>query len=177
MNKAIFLDRDNTLIEDKEGHIHEIEKFKLLDGVIEGLKKLSETDYKLIIVTDQGGGIGRGLYTEEDYEKFNNHMLNIFKENGIRIDKVYHCPHHPDLNCSCRKPKPGMLLKAKEEFDVDINKSWFLGDKVRDIETGKSVNVKMIGVIGYEEDREKLESANPDYVVDNFLEAVEIILK
>jgi len=170
------LDRDNTLIEDRDGHIHEIEKFKLLDGVIEGLKKLTESDYKLIIVTDQGGGIGRGLYSVEDYEKFSNHMLNIFKENGIRIDRVYYCPHHPDLGCDCRKPKPGMLEKATKDFSINVDESWFVGDKVRDIKTGQAFGVRMIGVVGLEEDRETLEKANPNYVVDNFLEAVEIIL-
>lgn len=175
MNKALFLDRDNVLVEGLEGYVHEIEKFKLLDGVIEGLRLLSETDYKIIIITNQGG-IGRGYYTEEDYRKFTEHMLDIFRENDIRIDGVYYCPHNPDLNCDCRKPKSGMFEQAKKDFDIDYKMSWMIGDKTKDIEAGKNINAKTIAVIGPENTKEELERANPDYIVNNFLNATKIIL-
>lgn len=175
MNRAVFSDRDNVLVEDLEGYIYEIEKFKLLDGVIEGLRLLNETDYKVIIITNQTG-IGSGYYTKEDYKKFTEHMLNIFRKNSIRIDAIYYCPHHPDLNCDCRKPKSGMFEQAKIDFDIDYKMSWMIGDKTKDVEAGKNIKAKTIAVIGPEQTREKLEKANPDYIADNFLEAVKIIL-
>ena len=119
MNRAVFSDRDNVLVEDLEGYIYEIEKFKLLDGVIEGLRLLNETDYKVIIITNQTG-IGSGYYTKENYKKFTEHMLNIFRKNSIRIDEIYYCPHHPK----------GIIEKYSfERASIQYNKSakYFIG--------------------------------------------------
>ncbi len=176
MNKAVFLDRDNTLIEDKEKYIYQIEKFKVLDGVVDGLKKLQKEGFKLIIVTNQGG-IGLGEYSEDDYEKFNKHMLKFFEKNNIKIDKVYHCSHSEEENCDCRKPKIGMIKKAVEEFNIDLKKSWMIGDKIKDVEAGKTAKVKTIALVGPEYTREELEKSKPNFVVDNFNEVVDIILR
>lgn len=137
MKKAIFLDRDGTINVEKN-YLYQIEEFEFLPGAIKGLKLLQNSGFVLIIVTNQSG-IGRGYYTEEDFHKLNNWMLNELKDRGVDISKVYYCPHLPDasnvkyrIECDCRKPKLGMYEQAIREFDIDINKSWAIGDKIRD---------------------------------------------
>lgn len=139
MNKAILLDRDGTINEDY-GYVFEIEKFKFIEGVIEGLKILRDLGYKLIVITNQSG-IARGYYTEEDAIKIFNYMkAELLKEN-ILIEKVYYCPHIGD-NCNCRKPKLELFYKAQREFDIDFNKSYAIGDKLRDLAICEKENIK-----------------------------------
>ena len=147
MKKVVFLDRDGTLNFDN-GHTHKISDFKLIDGVNEALKNLQDNGYKLIIVTNQAG-IGRGLFSEEDYLKFRNYMHGKLKERGILIFAEYFCPHHPERgvgkylsNCNCRKPKTGMFETAAKEFNLDLNDCWMIGDKLSDIEAGKNAGCK-----------------------------------
>jgi D-glycero-D-manno-heptose 1,7-bisphosphate phosphatase len=137
MNKAVFLDRDGTINVEKN-YLYKIEDFEFLPGVIEGLKLLQDAGYLLIIITNQSG-IARGYYTEEDFNRLNNWMLNQLKENGVNISKVYYCPHLPDSpvekyrkDCDCRKPKLGMFLQAVVDYNIDLCKSFAIGDKIRD---------------------------------------------
>jgi len=137
MNKAVFLDRDGTLNVEKH-YLYKIEDFEFLPGVIEGLKLLQEAGYLLIVITNQSG-IGRGYYSEEDFNILNNWMLETLKENGVTVNAVYYCPHLPNAQvekyrkeCKCRKPKLGMFLQAIEDFEIDLNKSYAIGDKIRD---------------------------------------------
>jgi len=169
--KAVFLNRGGTINISDPGYIHRIEDFKFIPHALPALQKLSEKDYKIIIVTNQSG-IGRGYYTERDLEGLHRWMLKELKEKGIRIDKIYHCPHRPEENCSCRKPKTGMLLKAVKDFDISLNRSWVIGDDERDIIMGREANVKTIK-LGEKMPKElKLE---PDLYAKNLLEAVKII--
>ena len=142
MNKAIFLDRDGTINVDY-GYVHEIEKFEFIDGVIEGLKILSDLGYLLIVITNQSG-IARGFFTEEQFQTLNNYMLNKLEENNISIAKVYYCKHVDKDNCDCRKPKLGLFYKAIEEFDIDIDNSYAIGDKERDLLICKQENTQGI---------------------------------
>ena len=137
MNKAVFLDRDGTINVEKN-YLFKIEDFEFLPGVIEALKLFQENGYKLIIITNQSG-IARGYYTEEDFHKLNDWMIDTLKKYGIYIDAVYYCPHHPDainqeyrMDCQCRKPNIGLFIKAAEEFNIDLSKSIAIGDKIRD---------------------------------------------
>ncbi|WP_455667723.1 D-glycero-beta-D-manno-heptose 1,7-bisphosphate 7-phosphatase [Phocaeicola sp.] len=137
MKKAVFLDRDGTINVEKH-YLHNIEDFEFLPGAIEGLKILQEAGYILIIVTNQSG-IGRGYYTEEEFKKLNRWMLDSLEAQGVKIAKVYYCPHLPDAkikeycrDCECRKPKLGMYKQAIEELDVVVNASYAIGDKIRD---------------------------------------------
>lgn len=137
MNKAVFLDRDGTLNVEKH-YLYKIEDFEFLPGVIEGLKLLQEAGYLLIVITNQSG-IGRGYYSEEDFNILNHWMLETLEENGVTVNAVYYCPHLPDAQvakyrkeCECRKPKLGMFLQAIEDFEIDLNKSYAIGDKIRD---------------------------------------------
>ena len=170
--KAVFLDRDGTININEPEYVHKIEDFKVFRETIPALKKLSKTDYKIIIITNQSG-IARGYYTLAQMKKLHKWMLSEFKKKDIRIDGIYYCPHGPDDNCSCRKPKPGMLLKAGQDFGLNLSKSWLVGDGSVDIIAGREVNVKTIKIGGKMKKEFKLE---PNYYADNLLEAVEIIL-
>ncbi len=162
--RAVFLDRDGTININEPEYTHKIEDFKFIDGAIEALQKLSQTNYKIFVVTNQSG-IARGYYTEKDYEILTNWFLDFCSKNNIRIDGVYHCPHYPEItgDCECRKPKPGMLIQAAKEHGVSLAKSWMIGDSDSDIMAGCEVNAKTIKIGG-------------EKTPKNLLEAVEIIL-
>lgn len=137
MNKAIFLDRDGTLNVEKN-YLYRIEDFEWIPGAIEALKLMQDAGYLLVVVTNQSG-IGRGYYTEEDYRKLERWMLQTLKEQGVNLSAVYHCPHLPDAqveeyrkDCTCRKPKLGMFQQAIADWDIDVDNSYTIGDKLRD---------------------------------------------
>jgi D,D-heptose 1,7-bisphosphate phosphatase len=178
MNKAIFLDRDGTINKDS-GYTFKIEDLVFLPNVISGLKELSKLNYKLIIITNQSG-IGRGYYAEEDYDQFRDEMHKRLKNSRVDIDAEYFCPHHPTeglgkykIHCNCRKPKSGMLEKAAEDFNLDLGKCWFIGDRTNDIKCGNKTGCKTIQVLtGYE----KIKIIEADYMVKDLLESAKIII-
>lgn len=146
-NKALFLDRDGVINVEKN-YVHKIEDFEFIEGIFEILKFFQDQGFLLFIITNQAG-IGRGYYTEHDFQILNNWMLDQFKNNGINITKVYYCPYHPEFGIGeykrdsfCRKPNPGMIFKAKEEYDIDLSQSLLIGDKESDIEAGLNANVR-----------------------------------
>ena len=140
--KALFLDRDGVINVEKE-YLYKREDFEFIDGIFELCRHYQELGYLIFIVTNQSG-IAREYYSEADFEKLTEWMLEAFEKEGITISKVYHCPHHPKLSgaCSCRKPEPGMLLEAAKEFDVDLKNSIIVGDKERDIEAGLNAGLR-----------------------------------
>ncbi len=131
-NRAVFLDRDGVINEDS-GYVYKIKDFFFKDGIFEVLKKLQDLDYLLFIVTNQSG-IGRGYYKEDDFLKLSAWVKKEFEKKDIKIEKIYYCPHTPENNCNCRKPKNGMFEKAIKEFDINTENSWMVGDKPSDIE-------------------------------------------
>lgn len=132
MTKAVFLDRDGVINLDK-AYVSKIEDFEFCEGVFEALAHFQRLGYLLIIVTNQSG-IGRGYYSEEDFQILSDWMQKELLHVKIKIDAIYHCPHAPEVNCACRKPKSGMFLKAIEDFDIDVANSWMIGDKETDME-------------------------------------------
>lgn len=172
-NKAVFLDRDGTINKNKPEYLHKIKNFEFTPQALPGLKKLSKSNYKIIITTNQSG-IGRGYYKQEDMEKLHKWLKERLKKEGIAIDKIYHCPHHPNNDCSCRKPNSGMFLKARKEFKLNLNKSWIIGDSKKDVIAGRKTNIKTIKLGGKMPKKMKLE---PNYYAENILEAVNLILK
>ena len=138
--KVIFLDRDGVINQDY-GYVYEIEKFNFIDGVFKACQYFEKLGYEIIIITNQSG-IGRKYFTENDFLKLTNWMIDKFNENNIKILKVYHCPHSPDENCDCRKPLPGMINQAISDFDIDLDKSWLIGDKISDIQTALNAKIK-----------------------------------
>lgn len=167
MNKAIFLDRDGTINIDY-GYVHEKDKFKFIDGAIDGLKMLNDLHYTLIIITNQSG-IGRKYFTEEEFQKINYYMLEKLNENNINIAKVYYCPHIDEDNCNCRKPKLELFYQAIEEFNIDTSLSYAIGDKERDLSICTKEQVK--GIL--------LTNGNNDNYIckSNLLEAANYIAK
>ena len=138
--KIIFLDRDGVINEEKN-YLHMIEDFIFIDGVFESLKLMQKLGYELIVVTNQSG-IGRGLYSTEDFLTIDKWMKKEFERNNIKILSSVYCPHKPEQNCNCRKPKPGMLEKCFEKYQISKENSWIIGDSERDIEAGIRAGIK-----------------------------------
>lgn len=170
--KAVFLDRDGTINLNKPEYLYRVKDFRFAPTVISALQKLSKTDYKIIILTNQSG-IHRGYYKEEDLKKVHQWMLEEFKKKDIWIDKIYHCSHHPNDNCFCRKPKIGMVKKAVSDFNIDLTKSWMIGDDEKDIIMGRRANLRTILIGKKAKNNLKIQ---PHHSVKQLNEAIEIIL-
>lgn len=139
---ALFLDRDGVVNVDTD-YLYRVEDFEFIDGIFELCAAYQARGYRIVIVTNQSG-IARGRYTEEDFARLTAWMIGAFADKGVRIDGVYHCPHHPEVtgHCECRKPEPGMLLRAAQELDIDLERSLMVGDKERDIVAAHRAGVK-----------------------------------
>ena len=123
--------------------MNKIEDFEFINGVFEACKYFQDQGYIIIVVTNQSG-ISRGKYTQKDFDLLTSWMINEFMKKDIKISKVYNCPHHPDFSgeCDCRKPKPGMILEAQKEFNIDLSSSILVGDKNSDIEAAMAAGIK-----------------------------------
>lgn len=140
MKKAIFLDRDGTVIID-QGYLKDPERVVIYPGVIEPLCEFRKAGYLLVIISNQSG-IGRGMYSLSDVEKVNEKMVALFKSEGIEFDDILICPHSPEENCECRKPEPKLLIECAEKLDIDLSNSAIIGDKKSDAECGISAGCK-----------------------------------
>lgn len=144
--QAVFIDRDGVINEDR-GFVHRIEDLVLIPGVVDALRQLQAAGYLLVIITNQSG-IARGPYTEADYQQFTRHLEQVLATGGVALDAIEHCPHLPDadvlqyrMDCDCRKPKPGMILRAARRLGIDLNTSILIGDRPSDIHAGRSAGV------------------------------------
>ena len=137
--KAILLDRDGTLIEDP-GYLSRPEQVVWKDGALDALKLFSQAGYRLFIVTNQSG-IGRGFFTVADLEKVQRRITDDLAEAGLALDGFYYCPHKPQDDCECRKPKPTLLLQAAREHGLDPGQSWLIGDKCSDVAAGRAAGM------------------------------------
>ncbi|MCK4647414.1 HAD family hydrolase, partial [Candidatus Pacearchaeota archaeon] len=164
--------RDGTINEDY-GDVYKIKDLRIIPKVVEGLEVLQEAGYKLIIITNQSG-IGRGYYTEEDYHDFQLNLRQKLNKQGIFITGEYFCPHNLDDNCNCRKPKTGMLEQAANDFHLDLNKCWMIGDSASDIQTGKNAGCKTIHVLTGKDYKEPIKKA--EFIANNLVEAANYIL-
>jgi histidinol-phosphate phosphatase family protein len=176
--KAIILDRDGVLIEDKD-YSHKIEDLEILPGVIEGLKLL-ETKFLFFIVTNQSG-IGRGYYSVNDFFKYNNHLISELQKEGIRIEKTFYCPHLREEQCECRKPSPKFLFDIRNGWNINLLLSWMIGDHPSDIQFGINGGCRTVYMsTGHgKKHLNELETLNikPTLISSNFLNAAESILK
>lgn len=138
---AIFLDRDGVINQDRE-YVSQIDDFHFIDGSIEAMRALKQAGWKLIVVTNQSG-IARGFYSEDEFLQLTEWMDWSLSDRGVDLDGIYYCPHHPDFGeaCHCRKPKPGMLLDAAGELDLDMANSWMIGDKAADMQAAEAAGV------------------------------------
>lgn len=178
--RAVFLDRDGTLTFDT-GYTYRVEDFRLLDHAVEGLQLLASLGLSLVVVTNQSG-IARGRFTEGDMHRYNACLLQALREHGIVIAGLYYCPFHPDgigayrRDSDLRKPAPGMLLEAAREHQLDLSRSFAVGDKKSDILAGQAAGCKTFLVrTGMAGQGEPELTAQPDWVVADMLEAARII--
>lgn len=146
MQAAFFLDRDGVIIENRPNYVLNWSDVSIYPQAVEALKLLTKTDYKVIIITNQSA-VGRGLITEEKAEEINNQLIFELNRMGARIDRVYMCPHAPNKHCSCRKPKPGLILRACQELILDLQSSYLIGDAFTDLSSGKNAGIPNLGIV------------------------------
>ena len=176
MNRAVFLDRDGTLIEDKD-YLHRPEEVVIYPGVAPALKRLQDAGFKLFIVTNQSG-VGRGYFTIEDVQRVHDRLCRELARDGVRFEKIYIAPEAPDAPSRGRKPSPQFLFDARDEFGLDLAQSYTIGDKLIDLECGWNAGVKQSVLVrtGYGAEIEKKGIAARAIVVDGLPSAVEWIL-
>ena len=181
-DKVIFLDRDGTINVDKD-FVSRIEEIEFIPGAKEALKILQGLGYKLVIISNQSG-IARGIMAKEQVEQINNFILEELKKEGIKIEGIYYCPHHPDENCDCRKPRTGLIRAALQDHQLKLKGAWVVGDKLSDVLLGKNIKGKSILVLtGYgQETKQKIESDSevydwqkPYFIAKDLLEAASFI--
>ncbi|WP_420745517.1 D-glycero-beta-D-manno-heptose 1,7-bisphosphate 7-phosphatase [Photobacterium damselae] len=142
---AVFIDRDGVINVD-HGYVHTTDDFEYVEGVFAACKKLKEMGYLLVLVTNQSG-IARGMFTEDEFLSLTEWMDWNFVDNGVEFDGIYYCPHHPEgqgdyrQECDCRKPKPGMLISARDYLKIDMTQSVMIGDKADDMTAAKAAEV------------------------------------
>ena len=199
MNAAVFIDRDNTLIQN-DGDLGDPERVQLLQGAASAIASLRGLGYKIIVITNQGG-VARGVFGEDDVRAVHDRIEELVstKANGAKIDRFYYCPYHPDGKVKkykkdhpTRKPKPGMLLDAAKEFGLDLSQSWTVGDQMRDVEAGAAAGTRTILIrpdadqltprdlsrlseLRRRRDGDQAEAVKPDYIASSLIESVRII--
>lgn len=143
MKKAVFLDRDGVINKERKDYVKSVKEFQILDNIPKAIKMLKEERFLVIVITNQSA-INRGLVTIETLNEIHNHLQKILKDNNTSIDDFYFCPHRPDENCQCRKPNPGMLVKAAQEHDINMNQSFMIGNSLTDIQAAQKAGCKGI---------------------------------
>jgi D-glycero-D-manno-heptose 1,7-bisphosphate phosphatase len=189
-NTAIFLDRDGT-INDEVGYLDSADKLRIIPAAFEAVRLINASGRKAVVITNQAG-VAKGLFTEEFVRNINGQIQSALLAQGALIDRFYFCPHHPTegidpyrLICDCRKPEPGLLHQAAADLNIDLARSYVIGDRLRDVETAHRAGAKGVLVMtGYGQDLmqeagpDRANELNqPDYVAQDILEAVHWILK
>jgi D-glycero-D-manno-heptose 1,7-bisphosphate phosphatase len=186
MNKAIFLDRDGTIIEER-GYICDLSESEIFPFTYEAVRLMNKNHFKVIGITNQSS-VARGICTMEQVERTHREIIGILEKKGAVIDKFYYCPYHPEgalpefkKVSMLRKPAPGMILQAAKDFNIDLSESYMMGDDLIDIKTGKKAGCRTILVLtgkGHM-NRQRLQKKNiqPDIISKNILTAIKTIIK
>jgi len=170
--KAVFIDRDGTLIEEVN-FLHRVEDLRYFPFTDEAVRQLKENGFLVVVVTNQSG-IGRGIYSEDEMHAVHKRIQADLTE---KLDAIYFCPHLPDADCACRKPRLGMIESALADLPIDLENSWMIGDKNLDVELGLNAGIKPVMVMtGYGEKHLPELERPPFAVAENLLEAVKIVL-
>jgi D-glycero-D-manno-heptose 1,7-bisphosphate phosphatase len=143
MKKAIFLDRDGVINLERKDYVKSIKEFQIIDDIPKAIRMLKKEGFLVIVITNQSA-INRGLMTIKALDEIHNHLQKILKDNNTSIDDFYFCPHRPDENCQCRKPNPEMLVKAAQEYNIDMNESFMIGDSLTDIQAAQKAGCEGI---------------------------------
>lgn len=186
MKPAVFLDRDGTVSEEV-GYVNHVGRFRLLPRAAQGIRRINESDYLAVLVTNQAG-VARGYFKESLVIAVHERLEELLAKNGAHLDGIYYCPHHPTAgeppyrqDCDCRKPKPGMVLAAQRDLNIDVAQSFMVGDKHSDITFAQSVGMQGVLVktgygLGEIEQWSAEWTEQPDQVCEDLLDAVEWIL-
>jgi D-glycero-D-manno-heptose 1,7-bisphosphate phosphatase len=179
MNRAVFLDRDGTIIEDKH-YLHRPEEVVIYPGAVAALRRLQNVGFKLFIVSNQSG-VGRGYFTLADVEKVNTHLCDELRRQGVAFDEIYIAPEAPDTPSRGRKPSPQFLFDARQSFGVELRKSYMIGDKLIDLECGWNAGVRKSILVrtgyGAEQERESASKLARAVVVKDLPGAVDWIIR
>ena len=187
LRPAVFLDRDGT-INEQMGYINHTCRFQLLPGAAEAIKQLNDLKIPVVVISNQSG-LARGYFPEELLVEVHEKMNSLLAEKGAHVDGIYYCPHHPEAKeerfraaCSCRKPKPGLVLEAAEQLNLDPRRSYVVGDRWSDIKTAANCGAKSVLVrTGYGRGDEQYigpqQEIQPDYIAEDLMEAVAWILQ
>ena len=143
--RAIFLDRDGVINKKRDDYVKSINELEIFPFVASAIKKLNNANFKVIVITNQSA-INRNIITHKKVEQIHLTIQNYLKKNQSFIDAFYYCPHRPDENCICRKPKPGLLIKAIQDFKIDPKESWMIGDSNSDLESGRLVGCNVMKI-------------------------------
>ncbi len=177
---AVFLDRDGT-INEEVGYLSRLDQLQIFPETFEAVRLINENGMRAVVVSNQSG-VARGYFTEDFVETVHCRIDELLREKGAHIDRFYYCPHHPVYGigpylqaCRCRKPEPGLLLRAAEELDIDLADSYMIGDMLKDIDAAKRAGAKGILVrTGY--GKNVVATDKPVYIAENILNAVKWIL-
>jgi len=184
--RAVFIDRDGTLSEEV-GYINHPSRFRLFPFAAEAIKHLHDNGWLAIVVTNQAG-VARGYFSEDMIKTVHTRMQEELENAGAKLDAIYYCAHHPSVgeppyrfDCDCRKPKPGLISQAARDFNIDLAKSWMIGDRYSDVELARNAQVNsMLVLSGYGRGEWEHQQAGwkerPDLVAENLLEAVKMIV-
>jgi D,D-heptose 1,7-bisphosphate phosphatase len=183
---AIFLDRDGTL-NLEVNRVKTPEEFIIIDGVWDAIRLINQSGYRAILITNQAG-IAMGMYTAEDLRQIHKKLATILGRHGAYLDAIYYCPHYPypeysggvselQIPCSCRKPAAGLIRKAAEEFNLDLSRSWLVGDSTVDIHTAHNAHLRSVLVETGYAGRDDRYPARPDYIAPDLESAVRLILQ
>jgi len=179
--KAAFLDRDGVINLDR-AYVHKWDEFEFVPGAVDAMRRLREAGYALVVVTNQSG-MARGMYTEAQYQELTQHMCAALDAAGAKVEAVYHCPHHPKgtvpelaVECDCRKPKPGMILRAVKDLGLSLNDSFLVGDKPSDIEAARSAGLAKAYIVQSDNAESTDGLAGADAAYANLAECVDALL-
>jgi len=173
-NRAVFIDRDGTMARDVH-YCSRPEDFQLFPETAKAISLLNERGFKVIVITNQSG-IARGYFTEEMLAKIHEKMRNELAQQGAIIEAIYYCPHHPDENCGCRKPKPKMVLQAALDLDIDLRQSYVIGDSDMDTKMGKRVGCKAVLISTLGKNSYIQGQTSPDFIAPNLYEAAKWVI-
>jgi len=171
--RAVFLDRDGTIARDVH-YCCRVEDFEILATVPQAIKLLNQHGFEVVVITNQSG-VARGYFTEATLLRIHQHMMQELAECGARVDAIYYCPHHPDDRCECGKPRPGLLLMAAEELEIDLSQSFMVGDGERDVKAGKAAGCRTALVAARPDVTGEITDP-PDYMAADLLKAAEWIV-
>jgi D-glycero-D-manno-heptose 1,7-bisphosphate phosphatase len=186
MNRAIFIDRDGTISEEV-GYINHPSRFRLYPYAASAIKQINDQGWLAVVITNQAG-VARGYFSEALIGQVHERMKQELEKENARLDAVFYCAHHPTVgdppyraDCDCRKPLPGLVTKAAAELDIDLEKSWMIGDRYSDVQLAQNARLRSAFVLsgygrGEWEHQRETWKAQPDIVAENLLEAVKKIL-